>query len=261
MLKTPVKSIIVENRQVRGVILHDNTRIEARYVIANCDYLSIYEKMIDQTKLPSVFINKLRSLKPSMSCFAVYIGTDLPMHERSLTHENIILDSLDYIKCFEQFEASDPKSFVITIPSLTDPSIAPQGKHVVSILTFIQYTQEFPPEKKEFFKNLLITSACDNIPGLDKHILFAEAASPLTFELYTSNHKGASLGWELSPAQSGYKRPAHRSPVVRGLYHAGHWTRPGGGVYGTIVSGRQAVQLILGYKKATDFVRAMQAFD
>ena len=63
-------------------------------------------------------------------------------------------------------------------------------------------------------------------------------------ERYTLNHQGAAYGWDVTPEQVGPNRIQHRSPVS-GLYFAGHWTAPGGGVYGVSVSGVQIAQQIL----------------
>ena len=77
-------------------------------------------------------------------------------------------------------------------------------------------------------------------------------------ERYTLNLTGAIYGWAVSPDQVGRKRLSHQTPV-RGLYLAGHWTHPGGGIYGVIVSGLQAAQLVLGYETIADFLGALQS--
>jgi prolycopene isomerase len=68
-------------------------------------------------------------------------------------------------------------------------------------------------------------------------------------ERYTRNEGGALYGFDVSPAQVGPGRPDHATPLS-GLYLAGHWTRPGGGIAGVVTSGVQAARKILGM--ATD---------
>ena len=61
---------------------------------------------------------------------------------------------------------------------------------------------------------------------------------------YTLNHRGAMLGWEMSPDQLGALRPAHNG-AVRNLHFVGHWTQPGGGITPVIVSAMQVAKKII----------------
>jgi prolycopene isomerase len=82
------------------------------------------------------------------------------------------------------------------------------------------------------------------VPGLRASLTFVEAASPRTLERYTLNHGGALYGWEPSPAQAAARRLNQTTPLP-GLYLAGHWTQPGGGVFGVISSGVQLATRLL----------------
>jgi prolycopene isomerase len=96
------------------------------------------------------------------------------------------------------------------------------------------------------------------IPELENHILFIESGSPATLLRYTQNYQGAAYGWDVSPPQTGTARIQNQSPV-KGLYFAGHWTAPGGGVYGVSISGVQAAQKVLGIKKQSEFWATISA--
>jgi prolycopene isomerase len=65
-------------------------------------------------------------------------------------------------------------------------------------------------------------------------------------ERYTLNHHGAIYGWEPTPKQTGAARLGRKTPV-EGLWLAGHWTQPGGGVMPVVVSGLQTAQALLEY--------------
>ena len=91
-------------------------------------------------------------------------------------------------------------------------------------------------QDKARFVDGVLQAAEAVLPGLRQHLTFVEGATPRTMERYTLNQEGALYGWEPSPDQVAGSRPAHRTPLP-GLYLAGHWTRPGGGVYGAVASG------------------------
>lgn len=85
------------------------------------------------------------------------------------------------------------------------------------------------------------------VAGFAKHVRFAEGGTPRTMERYTRNTAGSIYGWELSPAQVGPGRLSDITPIA-GLHLAGHWTRPGGGIYGVVLSGIEAATKVLGMR-------------
>ena len=85
------------------------------------------------------------------------------------------------------------------------------------------------------------------LPGFADQLRFSEGGTPRTMERYTRNTAGAIYGWEMTPTQVGPGRLAGVTPVT-GLHLAGHWTRPGGGIYGVVLSGIEAATDVLGLK-------------
>jgi len=129
---------------------------------------------------------------------------------------------------------------------LTDPSLAPKGKHGVNIFTPALYA---PPgwnwkEEKMDFAQRLINQAESVIPELSKYIVVQEAGTPYTLERYTSNTGGAIAGWAYSP-QTAFNKPQPKTPI-KNLYLVGHWTLPGGGISGVATSGWNLSQLLAG---------------
>ena len=88
-------------------------------------------------------------------------------------------------------------------------------------------------EKKREFADALIKKAEKVIPGLSRHILIRDAATPKTFERYTSMPEGAIYSFDQS---IGTKRPYFKTPI-KGLYLASASTFPGGGIEATVISG------------------------
>lgn len=259
LLNTTVESIEIENSTVTGVTLNNGTTVNAPVVISNADLRHTYEQLINANNVPEKYLQTIKQLKPSLSCFAIFAGTDLPLHTMDLSHENFIYDTPDMTKWYCNPDIKTDFNIIVSIPSITDPTVAPKGKHNISILSFIPYKKMENDERKEF-TDFLLDEVEKIIPGLKKHIDFIETATPTTFERYTNNYKGSSLGWECSVDQVGDKRPSYQSPI-HGLWHTGHWTKPGGGIYATIISGRNVAQRILGYKNVADFINAMDEID
>jgi len=102
----------------------------------------------------------------------------------------------------------------------------------------------------------MLHCAEQRLPGLRDHLRFAESGTPRTMERYTRNSAGAIYGWELAPRQVGPRRPGHLTPID-GLYLAGHWAQPGGGIYGVVTSGVRAAQEVLGYERERSLWNAL----
>jgi prolycopene isomerase len=255
--KRMVESIEVGNGAVRGVRLRDGHVVEADTVICNADMVGAYTRLLPAEYRPPGMVRKLRGMRETMGGFTVYVETDLDLTTTGLVHETVVLGDLDLEKCFAGLERGNNTAFVLSAPSLTDPGLCPEGKHQIMIATFVPYDANLDRTAKDARKMALLERAYAVVPELRGRVLYAEAGSPRTCERYTANYRGAALGWESSPWQSGYKRPSPISPI-KGLFHAGHWTRPGGGVYGTIVSGRNAAQFAMGYKDPAKFFRDLQ---
>ena len=81
------------------------------------------------------------------------------------------------------------------------------------------------------------------IPGLSEHITCIEAATPRTLERYTANEKGATYGLAPIPQQFGRGRPGNRASI-KGLYLAGHYSRPSHGILGAALSGKFVAEMI-----------------
>jgi prolycopene isomerase len=86
-------------------------------------------------------------------------------------------------------------------------------------------------------------------PRLRGKLTFLFDLGPEQFEAITGNPKGSAYGWEQTPEQSGIRRLNIKTPVP-GLYLAGHWTMPGGGIAGVVTSGRLCARAILQGHKA-----------
>ena len=145
-------------------------------------------------------------------------------------------------------------TLILSIPTLLDPCLAPSGQHLLKVLVTVPYSYgegwgngdsgTYCRIKEEFSQRVLEHVESKLIPGLRGHLLFCEAATPLTLEAYTGNESGAMYGLASTPEQIGNSRPPQHTSIP-GLLQVGHYTRPSHGIVGTSLSGLFAVRRIL----------------
>jgi prolycopene isomerase len=254
-LKTMVTKISIENGKASGVELQSGERIKSKYVVSNADARLTFLKLVGRELLDEKFVEELLETEICPPVFLVSLGVDMDLGKMGFdgamitynpSDESINLSTADPSRC----------GITIIIYSLRDPSLAPPGKHAVSIAAGLpyEYMGNWRVDKqgrrgkeykklKEQVADQLIASAENVIPGLSHHIVCRDIATPLTYERYTLNTKGSIMGWDLTP-ENFMKMRSQETPI-KNLYQAGHWTFPGGGIPAVIPSGKNAAELIL----------------
>lgn len=215
-----VEKILVEDGEVRGVKVSDKV-FKSPIVVSNVNAKTTFLELVGEGKLDKDFVELIKGLKMSPSCFMTFLGVDM-----DLSNYPTIIKNLD-------------DGYDVVINSNADPSLAPKGKASVTILTKASYhdfpergTEEYLKKKREMTE-MLIRRAEKVIPGLSKHIIVQDAATPKTFERYTSMPEGAIYAFDQSIE---VKRPYFKTPI-RGLYLVGASTFPGGGIEAVVISG------------------------
>jgi phytoene dehydrogenase-like protein len=134
-----------------------------------------------------------------------------------------------------------------------DPSLAPAGKSVLTIMLTSRYEYWQRLYGRSIYSaeqlqesNLLIDWITDLYPGLRQQIEFSDVATPLSYERYTGNWKGASSGWLLTRKTMPLmiQGVSKTLPGLKNFYLIGQWVEPGGGVPLVAMSGRNIVQQI-----------------
>ena len=220
LLKHRVDKILVEKGEVKGVKAGDKI-FRSSIVVANANAKTTFLELVGEENLDEEFVEYIKSLKMSPSSFMVFLGVDM-----DLSDYPTIIENLD-------------EGYSIVINSNADPSLAPKGKASVTILTLANY-HDFPErgtdeysEKKRLLAKMLIRKAEKVIPNLSEHIIVQDAATPRTFERYTSMPEGAIYSFDQS---INTVRPYFKTPV-KGLYLASASTFPGAGIEAVVISG------------------------
>lgn len=246
LLRSPVRRIRVEDGAVRGVLLENGQLVEAPRVVSNADALQTVFELVGAEHFPARTLRALRRLEPSVSAFVVYAAARLDLPALGLGHETFFYPGTDHEEAFAGVLAGTPSWWSATVPTGLDRSLAPAGEHLLVLTTLVD-PAALPRwrDAKAATAERMLEAASARIPGLRGALTFAEAATPRTLERYTRNTAGALYGWELTPRQVGPGRPGPDTDV-RGLYLAGHWAKPGGGITGVALSGILAARAIAG---------------
>jgi len=231
-------------------------------VVVSCvDPHRTFLKLLDPAQLDPEFVEEVRRYKLRGSSGKVNMALDglpdfkcLPGPGAHLRGAISISPAVEYMeRAYDDAKYGDfsrrPYMDVV-IPSLTDPSVAPPGKHVMSC--FVQYApfklrEGTWDEKKEAFGDTVVDTLCEYAPNLRQLILHRQVVTPLDLEREWGLTEGNIFQGELSLEQLFFLRPVagwarYRTPV-RNLYMCGSATHPGGGIMGA--PGRLAAREIL----------------
>jgi phytoene dehydrogenase-like protein len=249
LLGCPIKRIIIRDGAACGVVVEAGSlrdrrecAVHAGAVVSNADMLQTVERLVGADQLPPEYVAQVRRLRPSYPCFLSHIGVrGIPTEELARVHgyhwagwnpDRVGLDSL---------------RFKVFVPTLYEPALAPPGGHVLVVQKVIDV--DYPrvtdwAAHKEAIETGVFEHLERLIPGFGGRVVVRLSATAKTSHRFTWNHRGAMLGWEMSPDQLGRDRPGVHSPIP-GLYFTGHWTRPGGGITPVLVSAMQAAEAVV----------------
>ncbi len=256
-----VSKILVKNGVANGVVLESGEEIHAEVVSSSVDPNLTFLKFIEARELPDDFLEDVRRYKYRGSSGKVNLALDglpdftcLPGQGNHLRGAISISPSMEYMeRAYDQAkygEFSRRPYIDMVIPSLTDPSVAPPGKHILSC--FVQYapyklSQGTWDGQREVFGNTVIDTISQYAPNLKNLIIGKQVITPLDIERQTGLSEGNIFQGELSLEQLFFLRPAagwarYRTPIKK-LYMCGSATHPGGGIMGA--PGRLAALEIL----------------
>ena len=219
----------------------DGEEIRAKCVISAADAFQTFFSMVGRDHLDADFAASLEGRGLSISAFEVFLGVDLDLKKMGVVHETFFAPGHSPEEVYDHHSSGSVFGCGLSIPTIEDDTLAPAGKHTVCVTMFAPWDRSWKEEKPRVTERL-IDEAEKVIPGLRKGIVYKDSGTPWTIERYSKNSQGAIYGWDSSP-KSLATRLAMETPVP-GLYLAGHWTRPGGGLYAVVTSGQVAAQKV-----------------
>ena len=253
-LNTAVSEILVaENgRRVTGIRLEDGTIRQADHVISNADVAFTYLNMIPAQYRRKYTDRRVKNMRYSMSLFVIYFGTKKRYNNGRLAHHNIILSERYkelLADIFKRKKLSDDFSLYLHMPTLTDPSMAPEGHEAFYVLSpvphlaaDIDWTTQAKP-----YRDAIMQFLEDNyLPDLQENIVAEHYIDPLHFQGTLNSYLGSAFSVEPILTQSAWFRPHNRSEEFENLYFVGAGTHPGAGLPGVLSSSKIAEDLIAG---------------
>jgi phytoene dehydrogenase-like protein len=266
-LDAPVREVIVERDRAVGVVLEDGRSIRAKSVVANVNPKLLYTRLVPSEALPAAFLARIRNWRCGSGTFRMNVAlsalpsfTALPGAGDHLSAGIILAPDLGYMdRAYLDARAhgwSRAPVVELLIPSTLDDSLAPPGQHVASL--FCQHVAPELPDgrswddHREEVADLMITTVDRYAPGFASLVLGRQVLSPLDLERQFGLLGGDIFHGALTLNQLFSARPMlghadYRSPV-RGLYHCGSGSHPGGGVTGA--PGHNAAQAILSDRRS-----------
>ena len=249
-----VAEIIVDGRRATGIRLADGTTHRADHVISNADVAWTYLNMI-LSQARGVRNSDLRYRKLtrySMSLVVIYFGTKrLYRHDGKLAHHNIILSERYQGLLADIFKAKHlPSDFwlYLHMPTLTDPTIAPDGHesfYVLSPVPHLGADVDWATAAKPYRDSIMQFLEDNYLPDLQANIVSEHMIDPRHFESTLNSHLGAAFSIEPVLTQSAWFRPHNRSEDFDNLYFVGAGTHPGAGLPGVLSSSKIAEDLIV----------------
>jgi len=257
-----VSHLTMEKGRARGVILADGKTISADTVVSALDMRSTFLQLIDPGQLDKTVLKNVQKITYCGTMARVHFALDALPDFTGLTGnaQRILSGHIQIAPTLTGLQkAFDPVKYGqyperpyldIRIPTLSDPSLAPEGKHVMSAtVKYIPYhlREGNWSGLRDALARRVIKTISDFAPGFEKIVQHCHVITPLDMETKYDLPEGSLVHGDITLDQSLWMRPIpgftqYRSPV-KGLYLCSAATHPGAGVTG--INGLNAAVKIL----------------
>jgi phytoene dehydrogenase-like protein len=258
-----VSRILVSRGSVSGVALAGGDEYRAPIVASNADAHVTFRRLLEPGVLPADFVAAVDRISYESASLKINVAlAELPSflacpgsvpgpQHRGTIH---VCPDLDYIeRAYDDAKYGRPSERPVlecTIPSVVDETVAPRGRHLMSM--FVQYAPYALREKswddlREAFADRCFALLDEYAPNFSRSVVARQVLTPLDLERTFNLTGGNIFQGAMTPNQLFAFRPvpghaAYRTPV-RGLYLCGAAAHPGGGVMG--IPGKNAAREIL----------------
>jgi phytoene dehydrogenase-like protein len=252
-----VKQVVIKDGAATGVELASGEVLEAGLVVSDYDAQYSFTKLIAPPELEPEFNRELQHVRYNGAVARINLALSaLPdisttgLSQEALQGTLVLAPSVTAIEkafdCAKYGNVSAKPCLEVTIPSLTDPTLAPAGQHVMSI--WVQYVAYKAKADGQSICKLALSQLSEFMPNLESLVLHKQVLTPQDFETQFHLTEGHLYGGDMTLAQAFFLRPIpgfaqYQTPIER-FYLCGAATHPGGGISG--LAGRNAAKQILG---------------
>ena len=258
-----VERIVVRDGAAVGVALKGGDELSASRVVSNADPKRTFQRLCDPEDLPATFLERIDAYRCVGTSMKINLGVGALPKVRGIPDDGVqpyhrgIMEVTPFVPEMDAQQAeacrgvpADPSHIEVCFPTVHDPSLAPEGKHV---LTIDVNSQPYDLQGtdwdtiKEDRADRAVAQLAEHFPDLPGLIEHRQVLTPLDMERTMGLTGGHALHGEMAPDQLLFLRPVrgsggYRTPI-RGLYLCGAGTHPGGGVTGA--NGRNCAHEVL----------------
>ncbi len=240
-LNTPVDEIVTRDGRVVAVRTKTGEELPTDAVGSNADVVHTYQQLLRNDPRGATMGRSMANRKFSMSLFLIYFGTK--RRHPHLAHHNVLFGPRYKELLHDIFDTgtlADDFSLYLHAPTLSDPSLAPDGCEAFYVLSpvphmgisDVDWAVEGPRYRDRIFEYL----EARYIPNLREDLVTSRIFTPLDFKQELNAHHGSAFSLEPILTQSAWFRVHNRDDRIPNLYFVGAGTHPGAGVPGVVNS-------------------------
>jgi phytoene dehydrogenase-like protein len=236
-----VGRILVENERAVGVTLESGEEIRAPLVLSALAPRVTFRELMDPSLLPPSYVSEIDRIRYRGVTAKLFLAVSaIPELHRAPAYVGDSLDDLERAYDASKYgRFAERPSLTVSIPSQIDPSLAPSGKHVVTVIA-----QTAPyrlrdgtwSESKAALTETILERLAESVPDVKSSILHQHLMTPEDYERELGLPEGNWHQGEMALDQMFFMRPVpgwsrYETPI-QGLYLCGGSTHPGGGITG-----------------------------
>jgi len=253
LLNTDVDEILIDQGKCRGVRLNDGSELGADIVVSNADAGHTYDVLLRNRPKKRWTSKRLARTRWSMGLYVWYFGTKGTADKWADVGHHTILNGPRYgglvRDIFRKGTLADDMSLYVHRPSVTDPSVAPDGDDTFYVLSPVPHLGHANPvdweaERAPYREKMLAMLEAQLLPGLSEHLKTEVTFTPHEFRDRYLSPYGAGFSIEPRILQSAWFRPHNVSEEVPGLFLVGAGTHPGAGLPGVVSSAEVLSKLV-----------------
>jgi len=251
ILNDGVAEIETSGDRVTGVRTRSGLQIETDAVASNADVVNTYRDLMPNSSRGQRAARSLEKKKYSPSLFVVHFGIrgtwpGIPHHMIMFgpRYAGLLKDIYEHGVLSEDF------SLYLHHPTVTDPSMAPEGCSSFYVLCPVPHMGQFPADWDGHVGEMLKERILDEIqkrfiPDIRSRIVTEFFYAPTDFKRDLNAHLGSAFSLEPVLTQSAWFRVHNRDDAIDNLYFVGAGTHPGAGIPGVVGSAKATATLML----------------